>query len=201
MIELLAITDDATPPEPPLMAVRSGGLSALCAPAEDEPVTADTLWRREAVLEGLMEDRDLLPVRFGTRVADEEAAALAVAERRDELAAGLERVRGAVEISLRVHAPAPADAPPPDAATGREYLREKATRTQAAARLHEPLAALARAAVVRPAPELLRAAYLVERGAVEPFVARVRELQREHPALSLLCTGPWPPYSFAEERP
>ena len=53
--------------------------------------------------------------------------------------------------------------------------------------------------MVRPAPELLRAAYLVEREAVEPFVARVRELQREHPALSLLCTGPWPPYSFAED--
>ena len=199
MIELLAITDDATPPEPPLVAVRSGGLSALCAPAEDAAVTADTLWRREAMLEALMEDRDLLPVRFGTRVADEAAAARAVAERRTELEAGLERVRGAVELSLRVHAPEPADAPPPEASSGSAYMRAKATRTQAAARLHEPLARLARASVVRPAPELLRAAYLIEREAVEPFVARVRELQREHPALSLLCTGPWPPYSFAEE--
>jgi hypothetical protein len=199
MIELLAITDDATPLEPPLVAVRSGGLSALCAPAEETTVTADTLWRREEVLEALMEDRDLLPVRFGTLVADEAAAARALADRRSELEAGLERVRGAVELSLRVHAPEPADAPPPDAASGSEYMRAKATRTQAAARLHEPLAALARASALRPAPELLRAAYLVDREAVEPFVARVRELQDEHPALSLLCTGPWPPYSFAEE--
>ena len=201
MIELLAITDDATPPEPPLIAVRSGGLSALCAAAEETMVTADALWRREAVLEALMEDRDLLPVRFGSLVADEEAAARALADRRGELEAGLERVRGAVELSLRVHAPEPADAPPPEAASGRAYMRAKAARTQAAARLHEPLTALARASVVRPAPELLRAAYLVERGAVGPFVARVDELQREHPSLSLLCTGPWPPYSFAEERP
>jgi hypothetical protein len=197
MIELLAITDDATPPEPPLMAVRCGGLSALCAPAEETAVTADALWRREAALEALMEHRDLLPVRFGTLIADEQAAARALADRRRELEAGLERVRGAVELALRVHAREPADEP----VSGSAYMRAKAARTQAAARLHTPLAALARASVVRPAPELLRAAYLVERGAVGPFVARVHELQREHVALSLLCTGPWPPYSFAEDRP
>ena len=33
---------------------------------------------------------------------------------------------------------------------------------------------------------------------VDGFVAAVRALQHEHPELSILCTGPWPPYSFAE---
>ena len=50
-----------------------------------------------------------------------------------------------------------------------------------------------------PGPELLRAAYLVDRADVDGFVAVVRELQREHDSLSVLCTGPWPPYSFAGE--
>jgi hypothetical protein len=202
VIELLAITDDATPPAPPLVAVHSGGLSALCAPAgdPDEPLSADALWRREAVIEELMETRDLLPVRYGTRVADEAAAADALAERRDELEAGLARVRGAVELAVRVHGDDPEPAPSA-AASGREYLRARIGRTQAAARLHEPLAALARDSVVQSGAELLRAAYLVERDAVGAFVARGHELQREHPALAVLCTGPWPPYSFAAPKP
>jgi gas vesicle protein GvpL/GvpF len=196
VIELLAITDDATPPEPPLVAVRSGGLSVLCAPAEaDEPVTPDALWRREAIIEDLMAARDLLPVRYGTRVADEAAAADAVAERRDELEAGLARVRGAVELAVRVHAEEN-DEPPRDV-SGRDYLRARLARSDAAAELHEPLAALARDSSVQPGAELLRAAYLVEREAVGAFVARVRELQDERPELAVLCTGPWPPYSFA----
>jgi hypothetical protein len=66
--------------------------------------------------------------------------------------------------------------------------------------LHEPLAALARASVrgrPRP-PELFRAAYLVERDTVVPFTAEVARLQKANAGLSILCTGPWPPYSFAE---
>jgi len=31
---------------------------------------------------------------------------------------------------------------------------------------------------------------------VDAFAAAVARLQDEHPELSILCTGPWPPYSF-----
>ena len=197
MIELVAITDDPAPPGPPLRSVRSGELAVLYAPAGEEAVSAEALWRREALLEALMEDRDLLPVRFGTRVADETAAAQAVAGRGEELRAGLDRVRGAVELALRVRSPAPGE-PPPPVASGRDYIAAKAGRGRAAMRIHEPLAALARESVIQHGDELLRAAYLVERNAVEPFAGRVRAFQREHPELALVCTGPWPPYSFAE---
>jgi hypothetical protein len=196
VIELLAITDDPTPPRAPLRAVRGGGLSVLCAPAEQRELTAEALWRHEALLEELMEERDLLPVRFGTLVADEQAAARALSERSEELAAGLDRVRGAVELALRVE---PREREPlPAAPSGREYLRSKLARMESARRLHEPLAAVARDSDVQRGPELLRAAYLVDRDAVEEFVALVRRLQREHTELALLCTGPWPPYSFAD---
>jgi hypothetical protein len=201
VIDLLAITDDLTLPSAPVGAVRSGELCVLYAPAPapEQEVTAESLWRREEMLEALMGERDLLPVRYGTLVADEHAAAEAVAERGAELAAGLDRVRGAVELALRVRsreAAAPAAAP---AASGREYLRAKAAGAETATRLHEPLAALARESVTRGGSDLLRAAYLVDRDAVEPFVALVRRLQDAHPDLALLCTGPWPPYSFAGE--
>jgi hypothetical protein len=55
--------------------------------------------------------------------------------------------------------------------------------------------------VLQTRRELLRAAYLVDRGAVGEFVARVRQLQRAHEELALVCTGPWPPFSFAQGAP
>lgn len=197
MIELYAITDDPSPPEPPLRAVRSDGLTALCAPAERRELTAEVLWRHEEVVESLMEERDLLPMRFGTLVEDDEAAVRALDEQRDELKLSLDRVRGAVELAVR------AEADPPSEGTasllsGTQYMRAKAHRTEAARLLHEPLAFLARESVMQPGPELLRAAYLVDREAVKGFVGLVRRLQATHEDLHILCTGPWPPYSFAQ---
>jgi Gas vesicle synthesis protein GvpL/GvpF len=199
VIELYAITDDPAPPDPPLRAVQCDGLTALCGPAVQREMTPEVLWRHEEVMEALMKERDLLPVRFGTLVEDEEAAARALAQRREELTTRLDRVRGAVEIAVRAHAGAPGDDEEATAAeTGTDYMRTKARRIGAANLLHEPLAFLARDSVVQPGPELLRAAYLVDREAVESFVGLVRRLQETHEGLRVLCTGPWPPYSFSQ---
>jgi Gas vesicle synthesis protein GvpL/GvpF len=204
VIALYAIADHPGPALPDVAALRAvpaGRLEVICATAEDRPVSADELWRHEEVVEAIMEDRDLLPVRYGTHVSDEAAAARAVEERHEDLADALDRVRGAVELSLRVIAP---EAPSGDAGSGAEYLRAKASSAAAQEGaihdVHEPLTRLARAKVRRAAREpgeLLRAAYLVDREAVEPFTAAVARLQAAHPHLRLLCTGPWPPYSFA----
>ena len=45
---------------------------------------------------------------------------------------------------------------------------------------------------------LMSAAYLVDRERVDHMVAQVRATAEEHPDLEVLCTGPWPPYSFAD---
>jgi gas vesicle protein GvpL/GvpF len=210
VIELYAITDDPGPPLPDvagLRLVRFDGLAAVCTPASEAELSPETLWRHEDVVEALMEDRDLLPVRYGTRLDDEAAVARAMEGRRDELAAALKRVRGAVELSVRVMAaggaPAPSPPQPAERTSGAEYLRlraeAEASRDEAARALNDPLAVLAReSAQAQPhPPELFRAAYLVERGAIDSFVAEVGRLQGESPDLAILCTGPWPPYSFA----
>jgi hypothetical protein len=197
VIELYAITDDPAPPNPPLRAVNADGLTALCAPARQREMTAEVLWEHEAVVESLMEERDLLPMRFGTLVEDDEAAIRALVERREELRKGLDRVRGAVELAVRAEASSPGDLAP-TGTSGAEYIRAKAHRTEAARLLHEPLAFLARESVIQAGPELLRAAYLVDREAVDGFVGLVRRLQETHDGLRILCTGPWPPYSFAQ---
>jgi len=178
VIELVAIAEGTLAPEAPVRAVPFDGLAVLCAPAAEGEADAETLWRREALLEALMEQGTLLPVRYGTVVADEAAAVEAVSEHRDAFARALAWVRGAVELSVR--AVGPAEAAPE------------------AARVHATLAVLARDAVRLGGDEQLNGAYLVERGAVDDFVAAVGRLQREHRALSILCTGPWPPYSFTE---
>jgi hypothetical protein len=207
VIELYAVTDHPGPPLPdvgPLNTVATDHLGAVCGPASSGDVSPEALWRHEEVVEALMRDRDLLPVRYGTRVKDESAAARAVADRYDELTAALDSVRGAVELSLRVlvhDEPAPAAAP----GSGTEYLRAKACSAAkhetAVKTLHEPLCILARASrrrSPRSPSEPLRAAYLVDRSAVESFTGLVARLQDANPEVRLLCTGPWPPYSFAE---
>lgn len=208
MIELYAITDHPGPPMPdvaPLRTVASRGLAAVCAPVGEREFSPDQLWHYEQVVEALMEDRDLLPLRFGTRLADEDAVARALDERHQDLALALEGVRGAVELSVRVVGGA--SSPPGDAVgTGVDYLRTKkqsaAAQESVLRKLHEPLLGrLARATAQKPPGtehELMRAAYLVDRSAVESFVQAVARLQDANPELRLLCTGPWPPYSFAE---
>ena len=207
MIELYAITDAAAPPLPAgarLWGVVTGRQTAVCGEARDEQVTAEALWRHEETVEALMRDRDLLPVRYGTRFDCESAVVRAIEDRHDELAAALERVRGAVELSVRVQV-TDETGPPALTATGTEYLRAKshsaALRDSAVRTVDEPLRSLARASVRRSPradSELLRAAYLVDRDAVQRFGSRLAALQAANRALGLLCTGPWPAYSFAE---
>jgi hypothetical protein len=69
---------------------------------------------------------------------------------------------------------------------------------RAASAVNEALAAVARESIVQPSGDLLRVAYLVDRGDVEAFVALARRLQAEHEDLALVCTGPWPPFSFTD---
>jgi gas vesicle protein GvpL/GvpF len=187
VIQPYAIADHPGPPVPDaavgVRSVPAGRLEALCAEVGETEVSPEALWRHEEVVEALMESRDLLPVRYGTRLPDEAGVVSAVAERHDALLAALNRVRGAVELSLRLAAPPEAEIP-----------------REAAERLHAQLAPLARDATLLDSGDsrdLLRAAYLVDRGAMAPFTDAVARLQRAHPELRLLCTGPWPPYSFA----
>jgi Gas vesicle synthesis protein GvpL/GvpF len=202
VISLVAISDSsAPPPSAPLRTVSAGSLCALCVPADERDVTVDMLVDREELLEALMEDRDVLPVQFGTALPDERAAARMLLERHDELAAALDRVRGAVELGLRARLVGPAGGERVVHASGRDYLRAHVGNAGAARRLHGRLGAISRSAVVRSGPDLLRAAYLVDRAAVAGFVAEVRRTQESSPELSLLCTGPWPPFSFASAEP
>ena len=81
----------------------------LRARKHDEPeITEDALWRHEQIVEAVMETRDLLPMRYGTRFAARRGGGRRGGRRASgTLQAALERVRGAVELSLRVRAREP----------------------------------------------------------------------------------------------
>ncbi|HLI60636.1 MAG TPA: GvpL/GvpF family gas vesicle protein [Solirubrobacteraceae bacterium] len=183
MITLYAITDHPTAALPAgvgLHAVADGELSAVCGPAIAKEISADALWAHERLVEVLMDGRDLLPVRYGTSLPDDAAAARALEERHGTYAAALERVRGAVELAVRVFGegggasaddPSPGERSPdrgprersaaPDGrgdppGAGAAYLRARAraaaAEAQARTRVHEPLARAARATALAPLP-------------------------------------------------
>ncbi|MDP3046405.1 MAG: GvpL/GvpF family gas vesicle protein [Chloroflexota bacterium] len=214
------------PEGPPPTSLAYRDIAAVISPltVSEVPATEANLWRHEAVVESLMADRTVLPVRFGTVLADETAVRSFLAARYAGFVAGLQRVRGRVELGLRVlweiadsewqmadrnHQPS-AIGHQPSAISGREYLLarlEEEHRTQAqrqraealAAALHAPLSRLAaeniQQVLVTPSL-LLKAAYLVERGRVTSFQQETEALSAAYPSLHFVCTGPWPAYSF-----
>ena len=197
-------------------------LAAATSPLESEALrpTAENLWLHETIVEALRQQGPALPVRFRTVLADASAVADALAERYDVLAADLARLGDKVEFGLSVLwdppiTPGEDQAPGSGAAVkaqglGARYLRarlaahrrEAAMRERARALAHEldrelSVHALERRCTLLPTPRLaVRAAYLVEPGRVPAFQDAFAQLDRAHPALRLLLSGPWPPYSF-----
>ncbi len=219
MIWLYGICDrpDLPPPrrrglaQAPLEGVREGplvGVFTRHAQSVADPAP-DALWAHERVVERLMADRTVLPLRFGSTVSDEDAVRRLLREREAAFVAMLERLRGRVELGIRVvqiapvaaHAAVAVEAGPPP--TGRDYLLAKLQNgrrvVDLSSGIDSPLSRLAvatRQQALRATDEVLRGAYLVERPAVAHFRVAVERLQRAHTELAILCTGPWPPYSF-----
>lgn len=225
MLYLYAIINRPTAPLPPITGLDGqpvrcgvwGEVAAIYSHCEGPPPRPEAaqLWRHEEVVERLLDGRGALPVRFGTLLPGEAALMALLRERHDRFVAGLARVAGRVEVSVRAlwlhEAPQPVSRRA-EAENGRAYLARRMAEERAreawlsevrqrANALHAVLNRLA-VAHVRPAPPhermLLSAAYLIPREALDTFRATVRALGAANPDLRLLCTGPWPAYHFVE---
>jgi Gas vesicle synthesis protein GvpL/GvpF len=194
----------------PLRGVAEGPLVAIVSDHDDRPPerTADALGAYERTVRRLMDLGAILPAQFGSMLADEDAVRELLRRRRRDLLARLLSVRGAVEIGIRAswlgHVDGVPDSRPP---SGASYLRDRFELRQSARRVAsvlEPLTSLARGSrrSLVPQPELpVLDAYLVDRVRVREFVAMVEQLGDRLEDVELVCTGPWPPYSFAEGTP
>jgi len=185
------------------------------------PAEADELWRHEEVIEALMVGRTVLPARFGTMLSRQQLGDV-LARTYPQLVADLEYVRGHVEIGVRFLANE-VSGTPLDAVSqsriatsalkpGTTYLlgklaRERELRTRRQVRLdavHEVFAKLTGLATAGRIDEpndrpVVSAAFLVAQDSVAAFQRAAAKAADSHPQLALLCTGPWPPYSFVSK--
>ncbi|HEU4565403.1 MAG TPA: GvpL/GvpF family gas vesicle protein [Gemmatimonadaceae bacterium] len=207
--------------------VRAAALGRLRAWVSDVPgpapeATAERARAHDAVVRAAMAVETPLPARFGQVAADDAALAAAVEGRAASFAEALAHVRGAVEMTVRL-LPGGAEASrPPGAApravegsaavrSGRAYLERVRERTAAEEEWRRRAGFLqdevshAVAAIVRDEtrPALLSPvatlamAHLVPRERVGAYRAAIGGLRERDPALPMMLSGPWAPYSFA----
>jgi hypothetical protein len=143
----------------------------------------------DTVVRAVFDCEAVLPLRFGTVVADAPAARQLLADRYDELTTWLARVAGHREWGLRVEYESPAGVD----------LVARQKRLRFVQSLHVELSKFATSAINRDRPRaLLDAAYLVRQGNEDEFRAAAAWLSDEVQQFGAIvhATGPWPPYSF-----
>lgn len=183
-------------------------------------VTRENVLAHDTVVRALLAETTPLPFRFGT-LAGEARLRGYVEARRAELKAQLGRVRGCVEMSVKVlavledavggpeggpHAVAETSGTAFLMAKRREVLADELSRgraAEAASWLAERLAGSVRESQVALRPKgalALAAAHLVERARLEEYRVALARARAERTDLHFLTSGPWPPYSFTSAR-
>ncbi len=198
----------------PLHRVSIGGLAAVTSHVEAPPIaTGRLLLQYERAVESLMAEHEILPVRFGSVFADESAIRDMLRERDEELLGLLGRVGGAVEFAISAGWPGGGDEIAPAPVNGNRngggaaYILgrlERHHRLAAVAQRLDPLNTVARSKRQRVLPRAtlpISAAYLVDHGRAEEFAALVCRLGDQLHDVELVCSGPWPPYSFVGGAP
>ncbi|WP_018638004.1 GvpL/GvpF family gas vesicle protein [Parafrankia elaeagni] len=210
-------------PRAPLRLVRSGPLAAVVSATDD----IGELGEQEAVrhleiLQRLLADGPVLPVRLGTVAPDDGAVRAEVLDPvRDSLPERLDAIDGLVELHLDVEeaeqtelaeavaGTSLAHAPPPADLDGRIELGQRiaelvtARRTEQAEEILDELRPLARADRPRrhhggPEDPALSWAFLVPADALDDFDAAVDRIRATHPSLTVEYVGPLPAVDFVE---
>ena len=217
-------------------------------PEELGAATTEQVQLHDHVVRAALAKETPLPARFGQSFAGDSALRRALEARVDLLVRSLERVRGGVEMTVRILLPkskAPLgalgvpDAPDgglvgsegvadhagragvpqgagaagsgPPAGAGRAYLTRFRERQRASTELQRQ-AEFLQARVARAVDGIVReevcspvmlgshsfaVSHLLAREAVGEYRLAVDSLINADPALRLLVSGPWAPYSFA----
>lgn len=199
----------------PVRELSASGLAAWVSDVPD-PVMAPSVSRARAhddVVRDAMARATPVPARFGQVLAGDDQVAALLGERRESLLESLERVRGCVEMTVRILLAGQTNAPgPAPRESGSAYLRwvrerqhvRQAVSDQAEFLRRGVARAVEEAGVVReivwatvaPGARSLEAAHLVPR----TLIARHRDVvrttvERDH-RMKVMLSGPWAPYTF-----
>ena len=184
-----------------------GNVHAAVERSADRPAISETALRtqHEIVIRISASVDDVLPVRFGARVEEEELGQL-VAMRRDVIHRALDLVRGRVQMTVRIRGEEASNdrpaSPTITPSTGTAYLE---ARRSAAARPLTPMASAVAAAVRHlavsekvdgpPGRASTTLYHLIDKHRVEEYNEALSSVQS--PALTV--TGPWPAFAFAPD--
>lgn len=181
--------------------------------SHDVAVTEANLWRHEQVIARVMEEAAVIPLRFGTVVDEWARCRRRLSECYRPLTTRLTLLSNRVEFAVRLVGGTVEDEPtqtevsdvPPGPGTA--YLRSLAKAHSgwpgwlgtALRRAIDPQAVASTLWPRDSSSQDLRASFLVNRSETDVFRDAVAAFQAEWPGIRLSCTGPWPPYTFANE--
>lgn len=213
---------------PPVSAVfsilpeASYGAAAWQAHAEDPAWLAGVATGHQQVLDAIVRDTDVLPLRLPAMYRDEVHLHEFLAAETRLFEAVLEALHDHVEWSVHLHRVGQPEQEARDRpTTGADYLRQRSAaltdrqharvdRERLVREAYAALAELSRQSVVnrpqdsalsgRREPMLLNSAHLVCRRHERLFLAGVEETAAKlAPAgITVEVTGPWPPYNFVD---
>lgn len=158
----------------------------------------------------------VLPFRFGTVFADDEALRKSIRSNHRQFLTNVERLRGKAEMHIKVlfddtnrmkNLPLPTVE-----AAGKEYLsslrecasrqRERQTKARAVSvqmhRAFSPLEEEVSCKRMDSGKMLLDIAHLIEAACVERYQNRYSNVARQMKDCTMQFSGPWPPYHFVQ---
>jgi hypothetical protein len=188
-------------------------VSLLAGPVQD--LVAGAV-QHEAVVERLMRIHTVLPMRFPTVFASEDAIVAMMSRHYDGFCENLRRLCHQVEFGVRVlwpSAPGPAVLPRAQMShesSGTQYLRERYRQyqfrkvqveaaDQFGRKLDAALSELVTAKRLRKTAAdafAFDGVYLVNKDKGAAFRQAFAEVRSREPNFEYLLSGPWPPYSF-----
>ena len=138
------------------------------------------------VIQCVMKDHDVLPVAYGMAFKSKKLLTVAMSVGYEAMKKALRAVEGKHELGIKVFLPKGVltDHQEEIAKVYREGFQEIASEHKDLSLFSERL--------------LLNTAFLVERGRIDEFSARVGELSAKHGDLKVQYSGPWPPYNFVD---
>lgn len=183
----------------------------------------ENVFAHERVIGRVLRQTTPLPFRFGTITSAERIESY-LASQKSLLEAALGRVRGAVEMSVKIiwdveeamrETEAEKEAGEAVLGEGTKFLlskqremvgneRLKARADDLQSWLEEFLKHVVKESSVEVNPVeklVISASHLVERGRLDAYRMQLEAARREHPELHFLTSGPWPPYSFCKLNP
>jgi hypothetical protein len=177
---------------------------------------AEASVRHQRVVAELSQDRTVLPARFGTVFLSEKTLAADVAKRKKDMESALRRLAGADEWGVKVFRVDQPVHTAVAAASGRDYLSQKAAMLkpagaqQVALEIRELADALSKvAADAVPAGKVStgqrglewQASFLVRRADRKKWDEALAKFARRWGYERRIETsGPWPPYSFVSRH-